>query len=108
MSSGLTGEPETSPPITWPTAASAPCMFSTSRVRKYDGHTAEQVHVPLRALVGRGLAERHHPGLDRVVGPHPGGVHEPRERGDVDDVACVLLLEHRHEGSGCLGPPRTG
>ena len=38
-------------------------------------------------------------GLHRVVGRHPGRVHEPGERGDVDDPARALALEHRHEGA---------
>ena len=37
------------------------------------------------------------PGLDRVVRRHPGRVHEPGERGDVDDPAGPLPLEHRRE-----------
>ena len=51
-----------------------------------------------RQLVAAGLGERHHRGLHGVVGAHPARVHETGERGDVDQVAGALLLEHRDEG----------
>ena len=35
--------------------------------------------------------------LDGVVGGHAGRVHEPGERGGVDDVPAALLLEQRRE-----------
>ena len=68
-----------------------------AEVRRADHARADAVR---RQLVAGRLGERDDGGLDRVVGRHAGGVHEPGERGDVDDVPGPLPLEERHERPG--------
>ena len=67
-----------------------------AEVRRADDAGA---HAVRRQLVAGRLGECDDGGLDGVVRRHAGGVHQPGERGHVDDVPGALLLEHRHEGA---------
>ena len=100
MSWAVSGEDSTRWATTPARAVSAPCIDAQqvgAEVRRADDAGADAVR---RQLVAGRLGERDDGGLDRVVGRHAGGVHEPGERGDVDDVPGPLALEQRHERAG--------
>ena len=66
-------------------------------VRKKPGHTAETRMPNGCELVGQRLAEGDHSCLDRGVRRHGRWVHQPGQRGGVDDVTAALRLHHRDE-----------